>query len=188
MIVLGPCVLCLPLLPGTLLLAQEKLALQALGLRVLGLDRQVSAFRPGLPWSRVFCPLTMLSRSPHPTAWCPPHSAKCPCCHPGCRRSRETPRQSLPEGGGKPFCVLGLGFSRHAPGSTRAPLPGPFMGHVLFCPRPLTSFTTRQFSDPKTLFVMLYFTAAASGKWVLYLGTSCLNARPQRTLPQSPVS
>lgn len=32
MIRLGPCVVCLPLLPGTLLLCSEKLAFQALGL------------------------------------------------------------------------------------------------------------------------------------------------------------
>lgn len=61
------------------------------------------------------------------------------------------------------------------------PLPGPFMGYVLFCHRPLMSFTTRQFPDSMTLFVMLYFTAGASGKWVLYLGTICLNSQHQLT-------
>lgn len=68
------------------------------------------------------------------------------------------------------------------------PLPGPFIGHVLFCHWPLTSFTTRQFSDPMALFVMLYFPPAASGKWVLYLGTSCLNTQSHLTHPQSHVS
>lgn len=32
-----------------------------------------------------------------------------------------------------------------------------------------------------TLFVMLYFTAAGSGKWVLCLGTSYLSSQPRLT-------
>lgn len=94
----------------------EMLAFQALGRCMLGLDRQVSAFRPGLPWSSVL-PIDDAFQEPLPTVWCPPHSAKCPCFHPGCRRSRETPRQSLPEEEGKPFCFLELGFSQQVPGS-----------------------------------------------------------------------
>lgn len=36
------------------------------------------------------------------------------------------------------------------------------------------SFSTRQFAGPVALFVVLCFIAVAVGKWVLYLGITCL--------------
>lgn len=184
----GPCVLSLPLVPGPLLLAQRS-----------WLSRPEAC----VCWGR--------------TGRCPPSSLAFPgqecSAHRRCLPGAPFPqlRGALPVlpsvlvatlatagGRGRPQGrayprekenpLLELGFSHRVPGSMRVPLPGPFRGHVLFCHWPLTSFTTRQFSDPVTLFVTLYFTAAASGKWVLYLGTSCLNTRPPLTRPQSHVS
>lgn len=54
-------------------------------------------------------------------------------------------------------------------------LPGLFTSQV-FVITDHAPFSTRQFAGPTALFVMLYFIAAAAGKWVLCLGRCHLSA------------
>lgn len=122
------------------------------------------------PWPRAVC--AGLARQ----VWV----QECPALrfHPGCRRPGGAPRRALPGTEvGPPPLLAGL-FSA-CPRSPRRPLSRPLVGPALVSHRPRMSFTARQFPDSVTLFVMLYFTAGAFGKWVLNLGTACLNSRPR---------
>lgn len=54
-------------------------------------------------------------------------------------------------------------------------LPGLFPSQVLLITA-RAPFSTRRFAGPITLFAALYFIVVAVGKWVLYLGITCLNS------------
>lgn len=133
---------------------------------------QVSASQPGPPWSKTVLPLDDAFQEPSPPLSDPlPTLQSVSLFALWLQEVQRDPRAELTSGQKEsPSASSDRAFFNISTQPASAPLPGPFVGPVLFCHRPLMSFTTRQFSDPVTLFVMLYFTAASSGKWVLYPG------------------